>query len=402
MNTATALREIRKNLKFGCNLQDLYLKYNKYLKFPELDAIICPELRYKILEYYILKNDNVILKFANGLTDELFDFDRFKEYKEYRMQNNSDSRSEKFFKLKYGKNWEYFRSLKQKERFNPYNIHDYMIKRGQTLDEANKLVSSYKKKTAPNLQKLIDKHGEDEGKMIFFKNCRRHKNYIDYWNKIYPNDPIKAQAEFKKYTTTASLKHVNHYIAKGFTEHEAKELITKHQFATAGVHRKYYEMLGLESNDIDNILKNINKRKDSSSIEFLLRSNPNLDFNDILVLYSEKNKLKSSSYRINGYLKKDDPNLEEEIAYYAAVNYYTRLSMKYMSPCPGKKGKRVNEYHIDHKYSIKQGYLDNISPKIIGNVVNLEWILSSTDCAKRGNCSITKEQLLKDFKSYEN
>ena len=45
-------------------------------------------------------------------------------------------------------------------------------------------------------------------------------------------------------------------------------------------------------------------------------------------------------------------------------------------------------YQLDHKYSIKQGFIDNISPLIIGNISNLEFIPWEENNKKRSKCSV--------------
>jgi transposase len=52
-------------------------------------------------------------------------------------------------------------------------------------------------------------------------------------------------------------------------------------------------------------------------------------------------------------------------------------------------------YHLDHKYSIIEGFRTNIKPEIIGNIKNLEFIPWEENIKKRTKCSITIEELNK-------
>lgn len=54
-------------------------------------------------------------------------------------------------------------------------------------------------------------------------------------------------------------------------------------------------------------------------------------------------------------------------------------------------------FSLDHKFSIKEGFCQNIPPYIIGNIINLEFIPSKLNSSKREKCSISKEQLFRDF-----
>lgn len=58
------------------------------------------------------------------------------------------------------------------------------------------------------------------------------------------------------------------------------------------------------------------------------------------------------------------------------------------------RGKSKEDYHLDHKYSIFQGYKDNLPAVIIGSIHNLEMLPSGQNLSKNRKCSITKEELL--------
>jgi predicted transcriptional regulator len=53
-------------------------------------------------------------------------------------------------------------------------------------------------------------------------------------------------------------------------------------------------------------------------------------------------------------------------------------------------------YHLDHKYSIIEGFKNNIKPELIGNIKNLEFIPWKENLKKRAKCSITLEELIKE------
>jgi len=58
-----------------------------------------------------------------------------------------------------------------------------------------------------------------------------------------------------------------------------------------------------------------------------------------------------------------------------------------------KRGK-VEGYDLDHKYSIYEGFVNNIHCEIVGHVTNLEVVLSEINRSKRYNCSISLDDLL--------
>lgn len=79
--------------------------------------------------------------------------------------------------------------------------------------------------------------------------------------------------------------------------------------------------------------------------------------------------------------------------YYNLVWYFTNQNLSLLENIE----KRSINFHLDHKYSIKQGFIDNIRPDIIGNNVNLEIIPAGINMSKGCKCSITKEELLELF-----
>lgn len=57
----------------------------------------------------------------------------------------------------------------------------------------------------------------------------------------------------------------------------------------------------------------------------------------------------------------------------------------------GKEGA----YQLDHKYSILEGFKNNISVQLIGNINNLQFIPWKENAVKRTKCSITIDNLIK-------
>lgn len=55
--------------------------------------------------------------------------------------------------------------------------------------------------------------------------------------------------------------------------------------------------------------------------------------------------------------------------------------------------KRSVDYHLDHIFSIKEGFVNNIPPYIIGSRYNLRIIPAAQNCKKNSKSDISKEQL---------
>lgn len=60
-----------------------------------------------------------------------------------------------------------------------------------------------------------------------------------------------------------------------------------------------------------------------------------------------------------------------------------------------------NGFQLDHKYSIIEGFLNNVEPEIISHHYNLQMIEWGSNRAKSKRCDIDLEQLKNEIKSYE-
>jgi hypothetical protein len=92
------------------------------------------------------------------------------------------------------------------------------------------------------------------------------------------------------------------------------------------------------------------------------------------------------------FWKPDDPEYNEFKKYRRKVYYWTNKNE--LSQLDNYEMRSKTGYHLDHKYSINEGFINNISPKIIGGKNNLEIITSYENLKKNKNCSISLNELL--------
>jgi transposase len=92
------------------------------------------------------------------------------------------------------------------------------------------------------------------------------------------------------------------------------------------------------------------------------------------------------------YLKSVDDYYKYELE----VIKITRQQPIYLLPFYEKRGKSgiLGAYHLDHKFSIIEGFKQGIEPKIIGGINNLEFIPWEENLKKRTKCSITINELI--------
>lgn len=62
---------------------------------------------------------------------------------------------------------------------------------------------------------------------------------------------------------------------------------------------------------------------------------------------------------------------------------------------------KIGQYHVDHMFSIKEGYLQKVSPYIIGSIVNLQLLKGSNNISKGTKCDINKDKLINEYDNFE-
>jgi len=91
-------------------------------------------------------------------------------------------------------------------------------------------------------------------------------------------------------------------------------------------------------------------------------------------------------------------SVETEWSLYKRIiaNQTNRIYRKYkdiINPNDLIRGR--SQYHLDHKFSIFEGFKNNIPPYIISHYTNLEMLSEHDNISKRIKCSITMDELFK-------
>ena len=99
----------------------------------------------------------------------------------------------------------------------------------------------------------------------------------------------------------------------------------------------------------------------------------------------------------NGYWVSDENKTDFEI-YYAEVWKYTRRNdLSNLEHIEKRGHANQGKFHLDHKYSIFQGFKEGVSPAIIGSIYNLEMITGRNNLSKGRKCSIDINTLLEKY-----
>lgn len=59
--------------------------------------------------------------------------------------------------------------------------------------------------------------------------------------------------------------------------------------------------------------------------------------------------------------------------------------------------KRGKDWHLDHIYSVSQGYLNNVPINVVGDITNLRIIPAIDNIRKGLKCNKTLESLYEDY-----
>lgn len=83
--------------------------------------------------------------------------------------------------------------------------------------------------------------------------------------------------------------------------------------------------------------------------------------------------------------------------YKTFVYYLTRINQKKIDSSNIILGVKKRTYQLDHKYSITSGYNNKISPFVISNLKNLEYLKTENNRRKGVKCSISINKLMKEI-----
>ena len=265
-----------------------------------------------------------------------------------------------------------------------YNVQYISLLRNIPKEDAEIFINKLKKSKATSKEKFIERHGEELGTKKFEKFQETSVKWIKELKETLTED------EFKDFYRSRSWTSVTFWIKRGLSEEDAKKRVSEEQRKNSGCHREYYLMRGYSDTEIEEIFEKINKKKSAGKKYYIKK-------------YGDKWKEKWIE-RISKYKKtvKSISDVPEFSSYKKEVNKHTQLSVFLNDDKIPNIEKRGSCYDLDHIYSIKSGFLNNVDPCIIGHYTNLRVIERTMNRSKRCNCDKTLEELYEDFYRNEN
>lgn len=275
------------------------------------------------------------------------------------------------------------------------NVYDprYISEReGISITEAETYISEYKKNKATSKKNFIEKYGYKLGTEKYEEFCNKTLKsgwYMEGTSKFgkeyYIRHGDSEETAINKaiaYNKQNSPVHIEYYTSRGYTLEFAILEIKKIHDKKAG--RSLYD-----------VYKNKYPELTSDEIDIKIKYNHNI-YKNLSTEQEEEiaNKIRETNERSGLWIPKDQlPKFEQykrEVLKYTYKNDITLLENYQHRGLAGTDGA----YHLDHKYSIKQGFIDGILPSIIGSISNLEFITWEENVSKQHKCSILIGELI--------
>ena len=291
----------------------------------------------------------------------------------------------------------YIKDKKGKISWNSHFIKKYIVyiteqytKLGLT-SKGEYIYYLYNDKTLPN---SICKCGKKK-KFSSFKNPYREYCSVNCSNKYLMTEERKINMSIKSKETYNGFseekkKSMVENQRKTFKENYNEESAKRRSDIMKEIHRnRTYEEKQIINKKISLSLKNspIAKKqrieRSKLGVKALKEYIKNLKGEELESFKKKQREMKG--------IKDEDRQLFIEFT--KLVRYYTNKDLQEINNIEF----RAINFHLDHKFSILEGFKQGISPEIIGSNVNLEIISSDLNCSKGGNCSISKEELISSF-----
>lgn len=286
---------------------------------------------------------------------------------------------------------------KEKSRLTWYDVEATSLKLNIGLDKAREYIETKKTNKTTNLAGFIKRHGEEKGKELFekFQKTSKYSSSEEWFREKYGEDWEQEKSQIHR---KRSKRCVDYWMSRGFTEQEAKIKVSEFQMKTAGVNRDYYISRGFTEEETSIIIQKIDQKKKNHrrNREYLKEKYPD-NWQDI---YRESLDRYRQKMEAQG-LWTPFSILDDFQKYRSLVLHYTRLSVKMFPGLIENLEKRSREFHLDHRYSLKMGFINDIPAEIIGSPVNLEIIPGPENCIKKAKCSISQKNLLQEYKKFK-
>jgi hypothetical protein len=272
-------------------------------------------------------------------------------------------------------------------KFNDYAIKNYKqfigtydamyvsLQKNISLDEATKIITDMR--PINTLSEFIRKYGEIIG--------------LEKYESFKKASISRSKDQCSEYELkSSSVWCKEFYIKRGYSEEDSIIMAKLFNKNNAGANKHYWINKGYSDEEIIEILKPINKRKAGGKKHYkkLYGDNWQEKWNERVNKYRKTINAVELIDEFKKYHRKCMLHTHNTIIFYG--DYIENLHLR---------GK-IHDYHLDHVFSIKEGFLNDIDPQIIAHVTNLKNIKSFDNCSKGSKCDKTIDQLFEDINKF--
>lgn len=283
------------------------------------------------------------------------------------------------------------------------NVYDpkYISKRENiSLEEAEKYIEEYKDKKSTSKNNFIKKYGKVEGE-------KRYESWYNSTLKKGNNLTGGFKSKFSK----------EYYLKRGFSDSESIEMALKYQYENSPLHIEYYIKRNKTFEYARKAIRKIHDKKIGKDYYRILLESQGYDNDEIDIIIKEKrttlcrekmgekrfeqaiSKMRKTFEAKGLWVPLDD--MSDYMKYKKEVIRYTNMNNISEMENADKRGLAGSEgsYHLDHKFSIQQGYINKVPPEVIGSSSNLIFIPWEENVSKQAKCSIDLEELYENQKN---
>lgn len=274
---------------------------------------------------------------------------------------------------------------------------DYWLNKGYSIEDANANILQFQSKPL-NLKYYIDKYGPEIGikKYESRKKSMDSRQSVELENiqKQYNCDIVDAYKIYMSKRIYASPRRKEYWISKGYDECDSEKMVIKWQSEISPRTKFYWISKGYNESDAERKLSEYQKNNSLDSI--MKRYNCNKEYaiqlQDMIIHRSFDENMLSGKFS-------DKIQSFYFLAYKQTVLEETKKTYRLYKNELDPMGQRSKEFHLDHKYSIKNGFINGVPAKIIASKFNLEVIPENENIRKQDKSSITLQELYKLYES---
>lgn len=282
--------------------------------------------------------------------------------------------------------------FRNRKDFRPNQI-DYWKLKGYNEEES---LFKMKEFQSNDLNILINKYGYDDGKkryenFIYSLENRKETEINNYINSGFSVE--ESNNLYNKIRIENSPRRIEYWINKGFDEKESLLKVSEWQIISSP--RRIEHWINKGYNEEESLLK-VSEWQDFTSLTYLI-TNKGMSFEDAInkqdIIIQKMLETKIQKGKIISFDERNDFS-KFLLLVWRETNKNYRIYKNIINPLNIQRN--INN-HLDHRYSIFEGFRNNIDYKIIGSIFNLEIIDSKLNLMKNIKCSITIEELIEKY-----